>query len=124
MSHTPQAQAFFHKHAGFSYDPACETIDEGKTRCAYALAQSEQWAQDSGYTYGWMIDEIGDSSEFSDDEPAWQLWVCDMYDETGAHVTSLGGIDFGRDGSPWHDPYRRVVEAELALEVMGNAVTA
>ena len=118
MTHTAKAQAFFREHAGFSYDPATETIDEGKNRCAYELAQAEAWARDAGCSFGWLIDESCNSSEFSDDEPAWALWVCDMYDENGAHITCLGGIDFGREGHPWGEPYKRVVEAELALEAM------
>jgi hypothetical protein len=39
-----------------------------------------------------------------------------MVDEDGKIVQSLCFIDFGRDGSPWGDSYKRVVEAELALE--------
>jgi hypothetical protein len=39
-----------------------------------------------------------------------------MRDKAGKVVQSLGGVDFGRDGDPWGQPYARVVEAELALE--------
>jgi hypothetical protein len=48
----------------------------------------------------------------------YKQWVCCMFDENGELVQSLGGVDFGRDVEPWGPPYRRVVEAELALEEM------
>jgi hypothetical protein len=38
-------------------------------------------------------------------------WIATLYDPQGTLAASLGGID-----APEGDPYRRVVEAELALE--------
>lgn len=57
---------------------------------------------------------------------SYHLWQCTAWqcegDDMGAltYRASLGGIDFGRDGEPWGNPYRRVVEAELALEALDN----
>lgn len=121
------ATDFFFRHAGFSYDPKTETPDQGKQRCAQALAAAELRARDGGYSFQWEIDPHTRSDDWKKpDEDGgkyrapWQTWVCDMYDPQGELVQSLGGIDFGRDGSPFGDPYRRVVEAELALEQCGG----
>ena len=79
------------------------------------LAKAEAAATAAQADYDWEIDENIDSSDFSDETPAWALWDCVMR-VNGRVVQSLGGIDFGRDKEPWSDPYKRVVEAELALE--------
>jgi len=107
--------AFFYKHAGYSWS-GTETRVQGKRRCAHMLADAEKAARDAGCSFEWSIDPYMDSSEWSDERPAWQVWDCLMRDASGRVVGSLGGIDFGRDGQPWGDSYKRVVEAELALE--------
>ncbi len=107
------AERFFYKHAGVAYTPAIETEEEGRIRGARALAAAEAWAGREGYSFEWIEDER-DSSEWSDDPEPWAQWVCLMHAPDGIICDSLSGIDFGRDGSPWSDPYRRVVEAELA----------
>lgn len=108
--------AFFRKHAGYSHNPATETEAQGRARCACNLAAAERYAGDVGLSFEWSVDDI-DSSEWSDDPEPWAQWACVCRDMSGAVVASLGGIDFGRDGEPWGDPYRRVIEAELAAEV-------
>ena len=107
------AYHFFYANAGYSYDPTVETQEQGRQRCAARLAEVEQQARDMGYSFRWELDDI-DSSDFSDDPEPWRLWVCTMCDEEGNALESLGGIDFGRDGEPWGNPYQRVVETELA----------
>lgn len=109
------AYQFFKKHAGYSYDPRTETVEQGRQRCARALADAEARASERGYSFDWRLDDI-DSSSFTDEKPSWALWQCAMFDESGECAAILGGIDFGRDGDPWGDTYRRVVHAELALE--------
>lgn len=109
---------FFLRHAGFSYDPKTETADAGRRRNARDLANAERRASAAGMSFGWSIDPDIDSSEWCDDPPAYDQWVCVCRDAVGDSVASLGGIDFGRDGSPYSDPYRRVVEAELAREAL------
>ena len=108
---------FFLANAGYSWNPKTETETEGRQRSAESLAKAEDWALDNGYSFDWREDDL-DSSEFSDERPAWTLWQCTMFNASGEIVQELGGIDFGRDGSPWGDSYRRAVEAELALEQM------
>lgn len=108
---------FFLTHAGYSWNPATETKEEGRRRCAKALADAERRGMGAGLSFDWSIDEV-DSSDWSDEEPAYAQWKCVCRDANGKFVTSLGVIDFGRDGSPWDSPYRRVVEAELAAEAI------
>ena len=115
---------FFLKHAGYSYDPATQSPMQGRIQGARRLAAAERKARDSDYYYMWAIDPHTDSSEFGDNldngklgEP-WALWYCVCYKPGNEPLASLGGIDFGRDGEPWGNPYRRVVEAELALEAL------
>jgi hypothetical protein len=112
---TPYAQAvaFFHEHAGWSYTPGKETEAQGRMRCARSLAKAESVARNVGLSFDWEQDEC-DSSEWSDERPAWAQWVCACRGQDGKILDSLGAIDFGRDGQPWGQPYKRVVEAELA----------
>lgn len=112
---TEKAYAFFFENAGYSYDPKTETVDQGRARCASELVKAEQWATAEGYCYQWSIDPEIDSSNFSDEEP-YALWQVVMMDSAGAVVQSLGGVCFGPGGEPWGNNYRRVCEAELALE--------
>lgn len=131
-------EAFFLEHASFSYDPNKETEEQGKQRCAQALADAEAWAQENGARFVWEIDADVDSSDHSDEEPAYALWSCLLYMpcdqcptsepdlarkidgcaiKRSLHaVQSLSAVDFGRDAEPCGQPYKRVVEAELALE--------
>ena len=110
--------AFFLKWAGYSYDPAKETKQQGRARCAKSLAAAESAARDAGLHFEWSIDRDTDSSDFDDSRKPWALWQCVMLNADGQSVGALGGIDFGRDGTPWGDPYREVVEAELAQEIV------
>lgn len=113
---------FFFEHAGHSYDPKTESKTQGRKRCARALARAERQALELGYSFEWLIDSDVDSSDFSCSKPAWNLWGCICRNSCGESVESLWGIDFGRNGNPWSAPYRRVVEAELALEALPDAV--
>lgn len=120
------AVRFFFKHAGFSYDPKTETRIQGRWSCARALAAAEQWARDHDAESEWRESDI-DSSDFSDEKPAWPLWDCiaTTFREGSCiryQVGSLSACDFGRDRDPWSDAearsYARVVEAEIAAAVM------
>jgi hypothetical protein len=114
------AVAFFLENAGSSYDPSKETKEQGQLRGAKLLAKAERQASQRGFTYNWSIDPHTDSSDFDDDPEPWALWQCAMYNAEGRIVNSLHGIDFGRDGKPWGDNYKRVVEAELATDGLTN----
>lgn len=112
------AEQFFYDNAGYSYGEN-ETKEEGQLRTAKALAQAEITGRDFGLSFNWELDPDTDSSEFiTSRRNAYSLWVCFCYNKDGVIVTSLGGIDFGRDSNPWASVYRRVVEAELARLVL------
>lgn len=106
---------FFYKHAGFSWNPATETQEDGRRRCAREMADAEAKGRESGLSFDWSIDHDADSRDYAKG-PRYELWQCVCYDAEGKAVAYLGGIDFGRNGSPHCDNYRRVIEAELAQE--------
>ena len=119
MAHTTidrTAVAFFHKHAGYSY--GSEGPEAGRIRCARALADAERAGSDAGFSFEWEHDHDIDSSEWRDDVEPYATWACYCRDVNGILLSSLHGIDFGPDGEPWDQPYRRVVEAELASEAL------
>ena len=104
---------FFHRNAGYSYDSTTETKAQGRSRCALKLAQAERDARALGYTFDWVEDPFADRSWFENDgqsEEPNEAFGCICRNAQGESVQSLWGI---------FDPtreYRRVVEAELALE--------
>jgi hypothetical protein len=112
-----KAVEFFYQHAPWSHG-IDESPEVGRRRCAQELAAAEAAATDAGYEFRWEIDPDYTSAEWSDDPDPWQTWICHMINPDGNHAGSIGGVDFGRDGDPWHDPYARVVEAELAAELI------
>lgn len=116
----PKAEAnlFFRTYAGVSYNPAKETEAQGRRRGAIELAHAEAIAHRKGWTCHWRIDPYGSSADFSDEQPAWKLYECALFNKQGKIIASLHGIDFGRDGGPIGDTYARVVEAQLALEAL------
>lgn len=113
---SPVAQ-FFYDHAGYSYDPAKETAELGRRRCARSLADAEAKASELGFKYEWEQDDQT-NREFTKKGPEYYLWRCACHDQTGKVVSSLCGVDFGNGGSPWGEPYARVVQAELASEAL------
>lgn len=113
----PRAVKFFYEHAGWSYQTDKETSNQGRRRCARELAKAEQWAREQNITFSWSDDwDVGNHREFygeayADDEPL----TCEQaaaFDPDGTCIASLGCIDDADNN------YRRVVNAELALEAM------
>lgn len=98
---------FFYDNAGYSYGPN-ESREQGRRRCAERLAQAERWAFEQDAWFQWVDDncDCGDG-----DETPTTREGCIMFLD-GEQVASLWSIgDASQD-------YRRVIEAELALEVM------
>jgi hypothetical protein len=109
---------FFFEHAGYATPP-------GKAICALALARAEHVAKDiADATFEWQddcdqpIEDLLDPSVFRSDEDfkayceeyRGEVMGCVLRDATGEVRMSLWGI-IGADSA-----YRRVIEAELALE--------
>lgn len=113
-----KAEQFFFDNAGYSYDPRTQTKAEGKTKSAIAMASAELEAAQSGISFRWEEDGTINSSEFSSKRPYYTLWCCVARSQDGETSTALCGIDFGRGKEPWGSPYRRVVEAELSMELL------
>lgn len=122
------AYQFFLKNAGYSFDPAKETREQGKRRCAREMAKAESTAVERGWYIEWREDfdgcagcECGSNecpcfrskgNRTSYHEPQ----GCVVYDEPRGNVlASLWGI-CGADSN-----YRRVIQAELALEALAEA---
>lgn len=114
-----QAEQFFFDSAGYSYDPKTENAEQGKIRCAERMAKAERDGREAGLSFQWSED-YRDSSEWSDEKPSWVQYICVCFAPDGIMLASLSGVDFGRDGTPESNPYRRVVEAELAIEALAN----
>jgi len=94
-------EQFFYDNAGYSFNPATETPEQGKRRCAAELAKAEQDALNEGWRCRWGRDDDGE--------------YCEMWTSGGTWLLeSLSGIE---DPTP---EYRRVVEAELALQAAGT----
>lgn len=101
---------FFLKHAGYSYDPKTETPAQGRINTAKRLAMAERYAQDHDWSYTWEPDNDGYHSYLEAGQTVETCEFCVLTDDSGDVLASLGCIDDADDN------YRRVVEAELALE--------
>lgn len=111
---------FFFDNGGFSYNPETETEEEGKLRSARDLAAAEAWAKTNYLTFDWNLDPEPDLSACDCGEDHGPVYTVVLFDPAGVVLGSLGGITFG-EGGLWGDPYRRVVEAEVAYEAMEEA---
>ncbi len=135
------AVEFMAEHAGYATPP-------GRMVCAWLLAEAELVGEALGWSVEWEEDPDPDLSwcercerrekalrrDYSlsgsrraavlsgvlDHEHT--LYVALLQDRRGRVLGSLGGIDFGGGRPNWQqDPYRRVVEAELAAEAVAYA---
>jgi len=116
-------EKFFYANAGVSKTPD-ETWVRARRRCAKEYAYAEQRARDANCYFEWSQCRDVTSADWCDpNEPGgknrrpWFTWECVARDGNGKVFASLMGIDFGRNGEPWGDPYKRVIEAELAEEL-------
>jgi hypothetical protein len=111
-----QAEQFFFENAGYSQDPKFETQAEAQIRCARELAAAEMEACVKGYSFEWM-EEGETTAKWAGKKERPIAFRCLCRDPAGYVVESLGGTDF-LNNDVWQSPYRRVVEAELALEAL------
>jgi len=103
-----RAWRFFHENAGWSVPP-------GKAACALSLAKAEAEASAKGWQCEWSPDECIGCDCGSENCPCCtgephEVERCTLTDESGEFLACLGGIC-----GATHE-YRRVVEAELAVE--------
>jgi hypothetical protein len=105
---------FFTKHAGYSYKPP-ETPEQGQLRAATALGNAEDRAIRERVKFTWSACP----EEWDGDEPLpeWAELLDCLAKHPDGRTASLGSIAL--DGRKV-DPYARVVEAELALEIFGG----
>lgn len=115
------AEQFFYDHAGYSFDPRTETEEQGRVRCAQALAAAEQryldahrdngvcvvWENDPDAARFWEKARRDGSADIGHFD---QCEIACILDASGLCLASLGGV---LDAD---DDYRRVIRAELALE--------
>jgi hypothetical protein len=112
------AYYFFLRNAGFGYDPKTETKQQGRSKNARNLATAERDARAYGFTFVWDSDwHVGShKQEYGygyDREPS-SCESCVCYAPNGDNLGSLGCIDDATDS------YRRVIEAELAMEALAD----
>lgn len=123
-----RADLLFHfEHGAFSYGQD-ETRLEGRIRCAREAANAEAQAkergwqievQEDGQRYGWQngnFDIITHGR--ADDGKLYTGYDVTLIDKDGDRLTSLGGVCF--DGNDSHEPYRRVLFAQLAQEALAS----
>jgi len=108
-----EAEAFFWANAGWSYMPGQETPEQGRMEGAKRLAAAEQWLKDEGGNATWEVDQVHDREECNYVCCVAVCCECGRKCCCGERSAVLGGIDAEEE-----DNYRRVVEAELALELM------
>jgi hypothetical protein len=127
------AYHFFVSQAGYSYDPKVETALQGRQRAAKRLAAAERWADAQRLVAVWQNDpDCGpDDFDFEADKDHVRehgavgcilYRPCDDHGTECKHAECLGslwGITESLDNRQ-RDAYRRVVEAELALEAMAD----
>lgn len=112
--------AFFYEHAGYGYDPARETAEQGRQRCAEELARAEELAA----SRGWYVDTQTDWDVPDDDADSRGLvergemvnLLVTLRDEDGQMLACLGAVTVPSDD----DPYIRVCGAELASDVLST----
>lgn len=112
---TTEALRFHWEHGGYNYDPATETPDQGRARCALAAAGAEAWAKEQGIEFRWEDDwTVTDHAHeyCADAYPNGNPETCEccaayLGDDV---LACLACIDDATD------EYRRVIEAELAME--------
>jgi len=117
---TLEGYRFMREHAGSSYRPAVETREQGAVRGALELARAEhalglepdawvEWEVDRDADISWMDDKM--MGELAREE------TCVMGATLFRDGVPIGGLYSIHIREPYRaDPYRRVVEAELALE--------
>lgn len=127
-----KAEQFFHDNAGFSWNPQTETQEQGKERCAREIARAEEYAREHGWYAEWELEQenprdvLGEPDEVNGPfyDPTNDFVSCVLWSNpddspafTSEVLASLGMIEESKDVRERQN-YRRVIEAELALEAL------
>lgn len=108
------AEQFFYDNAGYCYDPKTQTEEQGRVQCASELARAEAHSHEQEWEVEWVPDTQADPLDWDGEGPMGvEASGCILRASDGVEE-SLWGI---WDASP---VYRRVVEAELALEALSR----
>jgi len=113
QDHLKKNAEFFYKHAAYSYGPG-QTKRQGRMEGAMKLARAEREAEERGWKVEWEYDETPYDMGDAETEMPNEVLVAVLKDANNNVIGSLSGI-----GDP-DDNYRRVVEAELALEALAR----
>lgn len=108
---------FFYGQCGYCGDGRV-SWQEARARGAIELARAEQWAEENCQTT-WQPDEEYSPDDYDDPDMPQTAWGCVVSDSDG-ELASLWAVTFDGDGHP-DGPYKRLVDAELALELMPDA---
>lgn len=108
-------EQFFYDNAGWSHHPDKETSENGHRRSARELAEAEAYARAKNWNCTWEPDPDPWDGDVPYDGP---LWGATLRDDKGNILASLWSIAVEHEG----DPYARVVNAQLALEAMDEAM--
>jgi hypothetical protein len=103
--------AFFYEHGGYSTSPG-QSVEEGRRESAERLARAEAFGEEAGWKVSWEPDQEEYQMGDAETEPPSEVYVAALLDANDNVLGSLGGI-----GDPDNN-YKRLVEAELALEAM------
>lgn len=115
-----KAVRFFADNAGYSTPP-------GRMKCAALLAEAESWARDEGLVHVWSFEEYPDHSWMDDSErerehiteQAGLYRPCPTHGIDCLHAELLASLGNIVDAD---ETYRRIVNAELALEAMPKKI--
>lgn len=114
---TLESYRFHYEHGGYGYRPAIETPEQGRVRCAISAARAEFAARIAGVTFYWTPDTDTDAEceRFPGAQGVAEppFYGCVMFSPDGTSAGSLWAIDGCEDRTA---PYRRVIQAELALD--------
>lgn len=119
-----EREKFFYDHAGWSHDPATETSEQGRERCARELAAAEREMRSRGWhaivqedDFGPMEDDAGSVELVASGEMV-NLEVILLSDDHAPCVHNVLGSLCSIVVPGPDDPYIRVVTAELAAEAI------
>jgi hypothetical protein len=112
MTEFTEAEQFFYDNAGYSYNPARETYEQGRIRGAMKLARAENKFLRGPYFVTYEPDDVPWDGDQPYDGPLWSVTLFSVSEsDTPLVIGSMCSVACDEG-----DPYLRVIAAELALE--------